>query len=110
MVARMNAYQIFAGNYNYDGDLGPNLHEDFKNEFYIQWKDVESFGQSNTMKVKNKLTSMSCKLNIIKSSYDICRNGAGSWLLRQSNEITDPCDMPDLGAADNHMNFLSGER
>ena len=114
-VRRRNAYQVIADNYNYDmwgchTTAYPNLHPDFQTSLYIKWEEVEAFGPIDAMKVKNKLTSMTCKLNIIKANYDASGNGVGNRMAGQSDELLDPDTMPDLGAADDRMNFLGGER
>ena len=114
-VRRRNAYQVIADNYNYDmwgchTTAYPNLHPDFQSSHYITWEDVEAFGPIDAMKVKNKFTSMTCKLNIIKANYDASGNGVGNRMSGQSDENLDPDTMPDLGAADDRMNFLGGER
>ena len=115
MVTRRNAYQIIANNYN-DSVWGfftttyPNLHPEYASEKYIKWEDVRSFGSMDEMKAKNKLTSMACKLNIIKANYEASGNGVGNRVAGQSDEVHDSDKLPELGRADDRMNFLNGER
>ena len=100
LARRPDAYKIIAKHYNNKGWTArtcryPALHPDF--ETLAVWSDVEQFGPIDALKIKQRLATMKCKLNIIKANHDASGNGFGTRTAGQSNEQHDPDLMPDLG-------------
>lgn len=115
-ATRVNAYEVIALNYwNQDWVCRttpyPDLHPDFAESLTITRADVERFGPLDVKKIKNKLSNMKTKLNIIKTNWEASGNGEGNRPSGECDELIRGADeLPEFGGADDRSNFLGSER
>ena len=56
----------------------PLLHKDFKNSLYLSHEHVAKFGNVPAIKVKQRISDLRCKLNIIKVNHGASKMGDGA--------------------------------
>ena len=82
-TARVSAWEIVAKHYN-DPTYNPwsrsfpLLHEDFKNSLFLSHEHVAKFGDVPAIKVKQRISELRCKLNIIKVNHGASGMGDGA--------------------------------